>query len=299
MAISKATLTAIHKTGVVTQNLQTALRTEAKKYADRLSKALADSADGQVFELLDGPLVNHWKGVGRLSKMVESIEKELMAVMQLATELVADVQKVSEEILAASVPKPVAAAPKKMPASGKANVAASKKESNPTKLLSVLTAKLSSDAFTILTQTELAKAAGIPMGSIAATIKRVAASGAVEINADGTGYKLASKAIQAPAAKPKKLSKATASPQTPTPVVASVAPAPVTPTPVTPTPAKKAAAKKATTKKPAAKTVAADKPKAKKAVAKKAAANDAAPAVAVNAEPPATTDAPAAVETAS
>jgi len=37
-----------------------ALRSEAKKYADRLSKALSDCADGHVFELLDGPHVNNW-----------------------------------------------------------------------------------------------------------------------------------------------------------------------------------------------------------------------------------------------
>jgi hypothetical protein len=294
MAISKATLTAIHKTGVMTQNLQVALRAEAKKYADRLSKALSDSADGNVFDLLEGPHVNNWKGVGKLSKMVETIEKELMAVMQLATELVADVQKVSQEIQAATAPQPVTAASKKASAKGKAAVAPSRKGSNPTKLLSVLATKLTSDKFTILTQTELAKAAGIPMGSITATIKRVAASGAIEISADGTGYRLASQAIQAPTVKPKKLSKATASPETAAPVVASVAPAPVTPTP-----AKKATARKATTKKPAATTGAADKPKAKKAVAKKAAANDAAPSVAANAEPAATADAPMAVETAS
>ncbi len=274
MVISKATLTAIHKTGVMAQNLQVALRSEAKKYADRLSKALSDSADGHVFELLDGPHVNNWKGVGRLSKMVETIEKELMAVMQLATELVADVQKVSEEILAASAPKPVAVAPKKVPAKGKTAVAASNKESNPTKLLSFFTAKLNSDEFTIMTQTEIAKAAGIPMGSITATIKRVAASRAIELNADGTGYKLASKPIQAPAAKPKKLGKATANPVTSAPVVASA----------TPTPAKRAVARKVTTK---------------KAAAKKAIANDAASAIAANPEPAEMTDAPVAVETAS
>jgi len=293
MAISKATLTAIHKTGVMTQNLQVALRAEAKKYADRLSKALSDSADGNVFDLLEGPQINNWKGVGKLSKMVEGIEKELIAVMQFATELVADAQKVSQEIQAASAPQPVAAASKKAPAKGKASVAASKQESNPSKLLSVLTAKLNSDEFTILTQTEIAKAAGIPMGSITATIKRLATSGAIELNADGTGYKLAS---QAPSDKPKKSSKAKANVEMPAPVVASAPPAP----------AKKAAAKKATTKKPAATTIAADKlkPKAKKAVAekavaKKAVANEAAPAVAANAEPAATTDAPVAVETAS
>ncbi len=289
MAISKATLTAIHKTGVMTQNLQVALRAEAKKYADRLSKALSDSADGNVFDLLEGPQINNWKSVGKLSKMVEGIEKELMAVMQLATELVADVQKVSQEILAATAPQPVVEASKKAPAKGKAAVTESGKGSNPTKLLSVLTAKLNSTEFTILTQTEIAKAAGIPMGSITATIKRLAASGAIELNADGTGYKLASKPSQAPAAKPKKSSKAKENAEMPAPVVESAPPAP----------AKKAAAKKATTKKPAATTVAADKPKAKKAVAKKAITNEAAPAVAANAEPAATTDAPAAVETAS
>ena len=286
MAISKATLTAIHKTGVMTQNLQAALRAEAKKYADRLSKALSDSADGNVFDLLEGPQINNWKGVGKLSKMVEGIEKELLAVMQLATELVADVQKVSQEILAATAPQPVAAAPENAPAKGKAAVAASGKESNPTKLLSVLTAKLNSTEFTILTQTEIAKAAGIPMGSITGTIKRLVARGAIELNADGTGYKLAS---QAPADKPKKSSKAIAKAEMPAPVVASVPPAP----------AKKAAAKKATTKKPAATTVSADKPKAKKAVAKKAIANNAPPAASANPEPAALTDAQVSAETAS
>jgi len=267
------------------------LRAEAKKYADRLSKALSDSADGNVFDLLEGPQINNWKGVGKLSKMVEGIEKELMAVMQLATELVADVQKVSQEILAASAPQPVVAAPKKVPTKSKTAVVPSSKESNPSKLLSVLTAKLSSDEFTILTQTEMAKAAGIPMGSITAIIKRLAASGAIELNADGTGYKLASKPSQAPAATPKKSSKAKAQVETSAPVVASAPPAP----------AKKAAAKKATTKKPAATAVAADKPKAKvkKAVAKKVIATEGAPIVASKPEPVATADAPVAVETAS
>ncbi len=192
MAISKATLAAIQKTGASAHSLKLALQAETKKYSDRLSKALSANTNGDAFELLDGPEVANWKSVGKLAKMIDAIEAELASIFKFAADLVT-----GSEPSAATSPK-VATAKVKAPTSPKAKTKAKTKapsgrgSANAETLLTKLAATLSSDSFVALKQTELAKSTGIPLGSMAAALKKLTQTGDLVLGKDG-GYKLGKK----------------------------------------------------------------------------------------------------------
>lgn len=198
MAISKTTLTAIQKTGAAVHNLKLSLRTEVKKYSDRLSKALSSNVDGNVFALLEGPEISTWKSVGQLSKMVEAIEADLVTAYKYATDLVSGPKQTVAKTPKSSKTKAKTATPNKAAPKAKAKTTARQGVSNPEKLLAQLNSVLSSDSFTALNQTELTKATGIPTGSISAAIKKLTDAGDIVKGQDG-GYKLAKKAaVSAP-----------------------------------------------------------------------------------------------------
>ena len=192
MAISKSTLTAVQKTGAAAHNLKLMLRAEAKKYSDRLSKALTSSIDHTVFDLLEGPEVEHWKGVGKLSKMIEAVEADLVAAFKYASDLVSGAHQTSAKGRKAAKGAKVKTATAKK-AAPKARASANRGPSNPEKLLAQLNKVLSADTFAVLKQTELSKATGIPMGSISAAIKKLTDTGDIVQGKDG-GFKLGKKA---------------------------------------------------------------------------------------------------------
>jgi ribosomal protein S25 len=202
MAISKTTLAAIQKTGAAVHNLKLSLRTEVKKYSDRLSKALSSNVDGNVFDLLEGTEISTWKSVGQLSKMVEAIEADLVTAYKYATDLVSGPKQTVAKTPKASKTKAKTATANKAAPKAKAKTSAHQGASNPEKLLAQLNTVLSSDTFSALNQTELTKATGIPMGSISAAIKKLTETGAIVKGPDGS-FKLAKKvAASAPQSAP-------------------------------------------------------------------------------------------------
>lgn len=201
MAISKATLAAIQKTRASAQGLKLALQAETKKYSDRLSKALAANTNGNAFELLDGPDVANWKSVGTLAKMIDAIEAEFAGIFKFASDLVTGSQPsaaTSPLVATTKVKSPTAPNAKTKP-KAQSKVPVGRGNANAEALLIKLAATLSSDSFTALKQTELAKSTGIPIGSMSAALKKLTRTGDLVQGKDG-GYKL-SKKKAAPVAK--------------------------------------------------------------------------------------------------
>lgn len=273
MALSKSTLAAIQKTGTVAHNLKLALKSETKKYSDRLSKALSSKTDSKVLELLEGADIAQWKGVGKLSQMIDAIEADLVSAFKFASELMTGESKMAKKALKAKKAKANAPAAKKASTKTRAKSAGQDGLSNADKLLAQLKSVLSTDAYAPLKQTQLAKAAGIPLGSISAAIKKLVANGDIVQGKDG-GFKL-SKKVGVPATD--------AAPQT--------APASVKAP-------KKVAAKKTVAKTAMTKAEPVAKVAAKKRAVKKAAATAVAQVTAEQAAPAAVVETPAATGSA-
>ena len=209
MAISKATLAAIQKTGTFAHNLKLALQAETKKYSDRLSKALSTNANGNAFELLEGPEIANWKSVGKLAKMIDAIEAELGSAFKFASDLVTGAPdlvsvSVTAAVTVVKAPQDAAAQVKAVPVKNaspkaQANATAGRGSANSEKLLAQLASTLNGDEFTVLKQTELAKQTGIPLGSMTAALKRLTEASDIVLGKNG-GYKLGKKKV-APAAK--------------------------------------------------------------------------------------------------
>ena len=199
MAISKATLAAIQKTSTFAHNLKSALQAETKKYSDRLSKALSTNANGNAFELLDGPEITNWKSVGKLAKMVDAIEAELSSAFKFASDLVNGTPQVAAKGPQVTAAQAKAAPAKKAAPTAGVKVSVGRGGANAEKLLAQLSSTLSSDEFTVLKPTALAKTTSIPLGSMTATLKKLTETGDLVLGKNG-GYKLGKKKA-APAAK--------------------------------------------------------------------------------------------------
>jgi len=199
MAISKATLAAIQKTGAFAHNLKLALQAETKKYSDRLSKALSSNANGNAFELLDGPEIANWKSVGKLAKMVDAIEAELNSAFKFASDLVTGAPQASEKGPQIPVAEVKAAPARKAAPKAQAKATTGRGGANTEKLLAQLSSTLNSDEFTVLKQTALAKTTSIPLGSMTAALKKLTENGDLVLGKNG-GYKLGKKKVS-PAAK--------------------------------------------------------------------------------------------------
>ena len=198
MAISKATLAAIQKTGASAHNLKLALQAETKKYSDRLSKALSANASGDAFELLDGPDIALWKGVGKLAKMIDAVEIELGSAFKFASNLMAGKQgpiAASPQVSTAQLkrtPAPNEKIRAKLKVKKQAKSPSVRGSVNAQILLAKLVSSLNSEHFTVLKQTELAKSTGIPIGSMTAALRKLISTGDLVLGKEG-GYKLANK----------------------------------------------------------------------------------------------------------
>lgn len=215
MAITKASLSAIQKAGALVHQLKVNLQSEAKKYSDRLSHALASHPDGNAFELLEGQEIAKWRTVGKLAKMIDAIESELSSAYKFASGLIsgaaaqvakeANAPRRKGKVSAAKPAKPAKVTKPAKVAKPQAPRAAGPREDNSVIMMRRLDAVLNADAFTVLKQSQLARDTGLPQGSIGAALRKLTSTGQIVLGKDG-GYKLA-KGTSAPIARPKKAAK--------------------------------------------------------------------------------------------
>jgi hypothetical protein len=214
MSLSSATLSAIQQAGSAAYAADTELKNAVKDYAARVNAAMSANPYG----LGNDALFENWKVVARLSQTINGIEEELKKVYRVASELIADDQPSVREIPALAAPKipsaglalgsqqdltttDVVAKRKKKTAASKTRsprpakptgTATSPQElgGNAAKLLQHLKTLLDSNKFTVINQTAVGQATGIPLGSMTAAIKKLSASGAIIAGPTGS-FKLA------------------------------------------------------------------------------------------------------------
>jgi len=220
MSLSSATLSAIQQAGAAAYAADTELKNAVQDYAARVNTAMSANPYG----LGNDALFENWKVVARLSQTINGIEEELKKVYRVASELIADDQPSVREIPALAAPKipssglalgsqqdltttdVVAKRNKKTVASKarKLKTKASLRPAKPTgtatspqelggnaaKLLQHLKTLLDANKFTVINQTAVGQATGIPLGSMTAAIKKLTASGAIIAGPTGS-FKLA------------------------------------------------------------------------------------------------------------
>ena len=192
MSLSIATLSAIQKAGAAVFEADAELKTAVGEYALRVNAAIASNP----YNLGNDTLFENWKVIARLSQTVAGIEEELKKVYHLAAELIADDQPLLVQVskLGASVaPAEPAATSSVDMAPSDAVIKKHKKTSKPTgnaaKLLTHFERLLKSNKLTVINQTAVGREAGIPLGSMTASIKQLIEMGRIIAGPAGS-YKL-------------------------------------------------------------------------------------------------------------
>lgn len=220
MSLSTSVLTAIQKVGAAAFTADEKLKSAARDYAERVSAAITKNP----YDLGNDSLISNWKTVARLSQTLEDIEEELKNVYQVASGLIGDEQPSARETAVQAAPKAkavkkaakaaraakpevaikpelspveVVAKPRRKAAAPKTKTAKSGNgaakplapSSNPAKLLAHLAPSLNTDGFTEISQTQVAKETGIPLGSMTAAIKKLTETGWLVTGPNG-GLKL-------------------------------------------------------------------------------------------------------------
>jgi hypothetical protein len=202
MSLNKELLATIQKAGAAVFEVDAQLKLAAKNYGERVQAAVGSNP----FHLGNDTLFENWKMVARLSKTVAAMEEDLKNVYQMAGAL-SDVEPSVPELMPAlSAPTPEvsakAATPfvadsslaatdvrikrkKKIAAAKPRPVQATPLPSNAARLLKHLRYVLKTKGFAAINQTAVAKATGIPMGSMTAALKRLVVAGYVQANDDG------------------------------------------------------------------------------------------------------------------
>ncbi|MDO9144484.1 hypothetical protein [Rhodoferax sp.] len=202
MSLNKELLAALQKAGAAVFDADAQLKLAVKSYGERVQAAVGSNP----FHLGNDTLFENWKMVARLSKTVAAMEEDLTNVYQLASAL-SDVEpSLPELVTALSAPAPDAAAEtassptqdsslaatdvkikrKKKAAAAKPGPAlAGPLPSNADKLLKHLKYVLKTKGFAPVNQTAVAKATGIPLGSMTAALKRLVAAGRLQANNAG------------------------------------------------------------------------------------------------------------------
>lgn len=210
MPISKDSLSAIQSAGAAAHHADAALKSVVQAYADQVRLAMSSNP----FDLQTDSLFEEWKTVARLSQTMEQIEAELRKVHQAAQQLGVgsfNTAKPKPQLAApasAPVAKAVAALPlvelveatdvvAKKPGKAKAVTKASKADATPKaastpklsantqKLLAHLQSILSSRKFTEVKTTAEGIKAGLPSGSVTASLNKLIETGYLEKNAAG------------------------------------------------------------------------------------------------------------------
>lgn len=206
MSLNKELLAALQKAGAAVFDADAQLKLAVKSYGERVQAAVG----ANPFHLGNDTLFENWKMVARLSKTVAAMEEDLKNVHQMASAL-SDVEpSLPELVTALSAPAPDAAAEMASPPAQDSSLAATdvkikrKKKvaaakpgpalasplpSNADKLLMHLKYVLKTKGFAPVNQTAVAKATGIPLGSMTAALKRLVASGRLQAN-DAGQFKL-------------------------------------------------------------------------------------------------------------
>ena len=202
MSLNKELLATLQKAGAAVFDADAQLKLAVKSYGERVQAAVG----ANPFHLGNDTLFENWKMVARLSKTVAAMEEDLNNVYQMASAL-SDVEpSLPELVTALSAPAPDAAAEMalsptqdnslaatdvKIKRKKRASVAkpgpalASPLPGNADRLLRHLRYVLKTKSFAPVKQAAVAKATGIPLGSMTAALKRLVAAGHVQTDASG------------------------------------------------------------------------------------------------------------------
>ncbi|MGB4359896.1 MAG: hypothetical protein WBJ19_05720 [Rhodoferax sp.] len=200
MSLNKELLAALQKAGAAVFDADAQLKLAVKSYGERVQAAVG----ANPFHLGNDTLFENWKMVARLSKTVAAMEEDLNNVYQMASAL-SDVEpSLPELVTALAAPAPDAAAEmassptkdsslaatdvkikRKKRAAAAKPAPASPLPSNADKLLKHLKYVLKTKGFAPVNQTAVAKATGIPLGSMTASLKRLVAAGRLQANDAG------------------------------------------------------------------------------------------------------------------
>lgn len=214
MSLNKEMLATIQKAGGAVFDANVQLKLAVKAYGERVHAGVGSNP----YHLGNDALFENWKLVARLSQTMAGLEEALRRVYQVAIELNDDEPSAFTTIHA--LPAPDASAPsavmdrvdkketlaatdikvrkpktttasRSAPTLPKGSPAeATTLPRNAVILLKHLSAVLTTTGFADLSQTKVAQATGIPLGSMTAAIKRLVADGHVVAGPNGQ-YKLA------------------------------------------------------------------------------------------------------------
>ncbi|MCM2339707.1 hypothetical protein [Rhodoferax sp.] len=202
MSLNKELLATIQKAGAAVFDADAQLKLAVKSYGERVHAAVGSNP----FHLGNDTLFENWKMVARLSRTVAAMEEDLRQVYQMVGDL-SDVEPSLPDMMPAlSAPSPVAHATTDVPLVAQSSLAATDVKikrkrriaaakpgpvlaapapKNAARLLKHLRYVLKTKDFATVNQTAVAKATGIPMGSMTAALKRLVAAGLVQTNHSG------------------------------------------------------------------------------------------------------------------
>jgi hypothetical protein len=204
MSLNKELLASLQKAGAAVFEADAQLKLAVLSYGERVQTAVGSNP----FHLGNDTLFENWKMVARLSQTLAAMEADLKNVYQMAGAL-SDVEPSLPELMPAlSAPEPQAPAATASPLAAASRLAApdvkikrkkrasvakpapaSPLPSNADKLLKHLRYVLKTKSFAPVNQTAVAKATGIPLGSMTAALKRLVVAGRLLAN-DAGQFKL-------------------------------------------------------------------------------------------------------------
>ena len=202
MSLNKELLATLQKAGAAVFDADAQLKLAVTSYGERVQAAVGSNP----FHLGNDTLFENWKMVARLSKTVAAMEEDLRNVYQMAGAL-SDVEPSLPELIPAlSAPAPDDAAETASPLAADSSLAATDVKikrkirraaakpgpglatplpTNAARLLKHLRYVLKTKSFAPVNQTAVAKATGIPLGSMTAALKRLVAAGFLQANDSG------------------------------------------------------------------------------------------------------------------
>lgn len=195
MTISAKTLSAIQTAGQALDTARADLAMATQEHAARVMQAVAENPFGAE----NDHLFNRWKAIARMAQSVQDMEAQCKAVFQAAGELAMDTHG-QEPARRGRKPSMLGHATidlapsdvQEKPRRGRKPKAATQRplKGNAAKVLEQLRTQLNNKRFTRTTQSDIASAAGIPNGSIAAALKQLVDKGIV-VEGERGHYKLA------------------------------------------------------------------------------------------------------------
>jgi len=221
MSLSKTTLSEIQQAGQALHQATVVVAGAVREQAEHMVSTVAS----QPFEAEGEQAFANFKMLARLSQDLQSLEEKLRSLYSTASELASPEMDVVNALAHATAPHPAAHAkeaaedaivkpasnrkprnntkaapttkaakatqPPAAPASRKTRkpAAAAALTANDTKLLKFLQTALNKNTWTAVTGGTMARGAGLPLGSVGLSLKKVIASGAIKVGARGS-YKL-------------------------------------------------------------------------------------------------------------